>query len=82
YKNIPFNPPLLILAPFFDLILIKSTFMIKSKLYQAISWRSFSFLQVFKNFHTLVYFFIIIYAIIMGQLKPTQRRYYVIKRHH
>lgn len=40
------------------------------------------FLQVFKNFHTLVYFFIIIYAIIMGQLKPTQRRYYVIKRHH
>ncbi|EJB34483.1 hypothetical protein HPNQ4076_0731 [Helicobacter pylori NQ4076] len=47
YKNIPFNPPLLILAPFFDLILIKSTFMIKSKLYQAISWRSFSFFASF-----------------------------------
>lgn len=56
--------------------------MIKSKLYQAIRWCSFSFLQIFKNFHTPIYFFIIIYAIIMGQLKPTQRRYYVIKRHH
>ncbi|OOP76685.1 hypothetical protein B0X28_07715 [Helicobacter pylori] len=44
HKNIPFNPPLLIPAPFFDLILIKSTFMIKSKLYQAIGWCSFSFL--------------------------------------
>ncbi|NHA62420.1 hypothetical protein EWZ63_02580 [Helicobacter pylori] len=33
YKNIPFNPPLLIPTPFFDLILIKSAFMIKSKLY-------------------------------------------------
>lgn len=31
-------------SPFFDLILIKSTFMIKSKLYQAISWCYFSFL--------------------------------------
>ncbi len=58
--------------------------MIKSKLYQAISLVSVlsHFLQVFENFHTPVYFFIIIYAIIMGQLKPTQRRYYVIKRHH
>lgn len=45
YKNIPFNPPPIDTSPlFFDLILIKSTFMIKSKLYQAISWRSFSFL--------------------------------------
>ncbi|EMH40352.1 hypothetical protein HMPREF1430_01608 [Helicobacter pylori GAM96Ai] len=33
YKNIPFNPPLLMPAPFFDLILIKSAFMIKSKIY-------------------------------------------------
>ncbi|EKE89773.1 hypothetical protein OUK_0919 [Helicobacter pylori R037c] len=31
-------------SPFFDLILIKVIFMIKYKLYQAISWRSFSFL--------------------------------------
>ncbi|EMH04912.1 hypothetical protein HMPREF1406_00258 [Helicobacter pylori GAM239Bi] len=47
YKNIPFNPPLLMPAPFFDLILIKVIFMIKSKLYQAISWRSFSFFASF-----------------------------------
>lgn len=32
YKNIPFNPPI-DTNPFFDLILIKRTFMIKSKLY-------------------------------------------------
>ncbi|EJB57561.1 hypothetical protein HPHPH30_0845 [Helicobacter pylori Hp H-30] len=34
-KIFPFNPltPLLIPTPFFDLILIKSAFMIKSKLY-------------------------------------------------
>ncbi|EJC14425.1 hypothetical protein HPHPP25_1003 [Helicobacter pylori Hp P-25] len=34
-KIFPFNPltPLLMPIPFFDLILIKSTFMIKSKLY-------------------------------------------------
>ncbi len=32
---------------FFDQILIKVIFMIKSKLYQAISWRSFSFFASF-----------------------------------
>ncbi|EJC06827.1 hypothetical protein HPHPP13_0925 [Helicobacter pylori Hp P-13] len=43
-KISPFNP----LTPlFFDLILIKVIFMIKSKLYQAISWRSFSFFASF-----------------------------------
>lgn len=31
-------------SPLFDLILIKVIFMIKSKLYQAIGWCSFSFL--------------------------------------
>ncbi|TPH62294.1 hypothetical protein FIM66_01480 [Helicobacter pylori] len=46
YKNIPFNPPI-DANPFFDQILIKVIFMIKSKLYQAISWRSFSFFASF-----------------------------------
>ncbi len=68
-------------TPFFDPILIKRIFMIKFSVKPLAGVLS-HFLQFFKNFHTLVYFFIIIYAIIMGQLKPTQRRYYVIKRHH
>ncbi|RKV17902.1 hypothetical protein DD736_02520 [Helicobacter pylori] len=44
YIKISLFNPLLIPTPFFDLILIKVIFMIKSKTYQAISWRSFSFL--------------------------------------
>lgn len=42
-KISPFNP-LVDTNPFFDQILIKVIFMIKSKLYQAISRCSFSFL--------------------------------------
>lgn len=59
--------------------------MIKSKLCQAISWPLAGVLSHFCKFLKFSYsclLFIIIYAIIMGQLKPTQRRYYVIKRHH